>query len=74
MSADDDRPWDKRLLDRISRDSATARSSAWSPFQLVAYGVIWIALALISGDAAWYAIAGLSLLTAAGRWLYARGR
>lgn len=73
MSADD-RPWDQRLLDRISRDSAKARSAAWTPLQLVVYGVIWAALALISGDAAWYVLTGLSLITAAGRWLYTRGR
>jgi hypothetical protein len=58
----DNRPWDARLMERISRSSTTASGSTG---QLAYYGVVSGILAVVTGHMWWYAIAAIALSFAA---------
>jgi CHASE2 domain-containing sensor protein len=62
MTSDDRKAWDARLVEWMQRGSSTAKSTAWTPKTRVAYAVIWLVAAVISGSALFYVLAGWLVL------------
>jgi hypothetical protein len=65
-------PWDARLIERMSRSSASARH-VWSPGGLAVYGTVWVILATVTGYVGWYLVGVFAYAMAALRLRQSRG-